>query len=159
MARKSGKTQKENPVWCTGDSKRWKGNIGEESREGKTGTVFELSLEEIFCIINNNIIIIDNIIIIIVINNNKNNKGYVAIFKSCQNLSDDWLFFMLNVVNWLFFLVIAPILWWWGVGGYLESNQFVGIEFLSRCFLVNCNWQGQFSLFPCQLHIVETKLV
>ena len=27
---------------------------------------------------------------------------------------------------------IAPTLWWWGVGGYLKSNPFSGIEFLSR---------------------------
>ena len=30
------------------------------------------------------------------------------------------------------FIFIGPILWWWGVGGYLESSQFDGIEFLSR---------------------------
>ena len=42
MARKPGNKQKENPVGCTGDGKISKGNI----REGKTGTVLELSLEE-----------------------------------------------------------------------------------------------------------------
>ena len=41
MARKPGKKQKENPVGCTGESKRWKGNM----REGKTETVLELSLK------------------------------------------------------------------------------------------------------------------
>ena len=40
-ARKPGKKQKENPVGCTGEGKISKGNI----REGKTGTVLELSLE------------------------------------------------------------------------------------------------------------------
>ena len=35
----------ENPVGCTGEGKRSKGNIGEGLRESKTGTVFELSLE------------------------------------------------------------------------------------------------------------------
>ena len=45
MAMKPGKKQKENPAGCTGEGKRWKGNIREESREGKTGTVLELSLE------------------------------------------------------------------------------------------------------------------
>ena len=45
MARKHGKKQKKNPVGCIGEGKRWKGNIREGSREGKTGTVLELSLE------------------------------------------------------------------------------------------------------------------
>ena len=56
MARKPAKKQKENPVECTGEGKRWKGNIWEglikskmetvlELREGKTETVFEPSLE------------------------------------------------------------------------------------------------------------------
>ena len=45
MARKPGKKQKENSVGCTGEAKRLKGNIREGSREGKTGTVLELSLE------------------------------------------------------------------------------------------------------------------
>ena len=44
MARKPGKKQKENPVECTGEGKRLKGNIQEESGKGKTGTVFELTL-------------------------------------------------------------------------------------------------------------------
>ena len=39
MARKLRKKQKENPVGCTGEGKRWKGNIREGSRESKTGTV------------------------------------------------------------------------------------------------------------------------
>ena len=39
MAKKPGKKQKENPVGCTGESKR--GNI----REGKTGTVMELEFK------------------------------------------------------------------------------------------------------------------
>ena len=39
MARKQRNKQKENPVGCTGQDKGWKGNI----REGKTGTVLELS--------------------------------------------------------------------------------------------------------------------
>ena len=39
------KKQKENPVGCTGEGKSWKGNIREGSREGKTGTILELSLE------------------------------------------------------------------------------------------------------------------
>ena len=38
-ARKHGKIKRENPVKCTGEGKRWKGNIGEGSRETKTGTV------------------------------------------------------------------------------------------------------------------------
>ena len=43
MARKPGKKQKENPVGCTGERKRWKGNIKEgSSREGNTGTAIEL---------------------------------------------------------------------------------------------------------------------
>ena len=29
----------ENPVACTAEGKRWKGNINEELRESKTGTV------------------------------------------------------------------------------------------------------------------------
>ena len=41
MARKPEKKEKENPVGCTGEGKRRKGNI----REGKTGTVLQLSLE------------------------------------------------------------------------------------------------------------------
>lgn len=45
LARKSGKKQNGNPVGCTGESKRLKGNIREGSKEGKTGTVLELSLE------------------------------------------------------------------------------------------------------------------
>ena len=43
MARKPGKKQKENAVACTGEGKRWKENIWDESREVKTGTVLELS--------------------------------------------------------------------------------------------------------------------
>ena len=42
-ARKPGKIQKGNPVGRTGECKRGKGNIREGSREGKTGTVLELS--------------------------------------------------------------------------------------------------------------------
>ena len=45
MTRKPGKKQKENSVWCTGEGKRWKGNVREGSRENKTGTVLGLSLE------------------------------------------------------------------------------------------------------------------
>jgi len=46
MARKPGKKQKENPVGCAaGEVKRRKGNIREGSREGRTETVLELSLE------------------------------------------------------------------------------------------------------------------
>ena len=45
MARPPGRKQKENPVGCTGEGKGWKGNIRERSREDKTGTVLELSLE------------------------------------------------------------------------------------------------------------------
>ena len=45
MARKPGKKQKENKVGCTGEGKRRKGNIREGLRDGKTGTVMELSLE------------------------------------------------------------------------------------------------------------------
>ena len=45
MARKPGKKQKENPVRCSGEDKRWKGNIREASGKGKPGTVMELSLE------------------------------------------------------------------------------------------------------------------
>ena len=45
MARKPGKKQKENPVGCTGEDKRCKGNTREGSTEGKTETVLELSLE------------------------------------------------------------------------------------------------------------------
>ena len=37
MARK---ILKENLVGGTGEGKRWKGNIGEGSREGKMGTIF-----------------------------------------------------------------------------------------------------------------------
>ena len=33
---------KENPAWCTGEGKKWKGNLTEGWREGKTGTVLEL---------------------------------------------------------------------------------------------------------------------
>ena len=33
-----GEVQEENPVGCTGEGERWKGNI----REGKTGTVLKL---------------------------------------------------------------------------------------------------------------------
>ena len=61
MARKRGKKQKINLVGCTGEGKRWKGNIREGSREGKTvnsktllkkhkyktGIVLKLSLEVI----------------------------------------------------------------------------------------------------------------
>ena len=45
MAREPGKRRIENLVGCTGDGKRWKGNINDGPREGKTGTVLELSLE------------------------------------------------------------------------------------------------------------------
>ena len=45
IARKTGKKQEGNPVGCIGEGKRCKGNIREGSREGKTGTVLELSLE------------------------------------------------------------------------------------------------------------------
>ena len=38
------KKQKENPVGCTGDGKRWKVIISEGSREGKMGTS-KMSLE------------------------------------------------------------------------------------------------------------------
>ena len=41
MARMPRKKQKENPVGCTGEGKRWKGNI----REDKTGTVLYFNLE------------------------------------------------------------------------------------------------------------------
>jgi len=44
IARKPGKKPKENLVACTGEGKRWKGNIREGSRECKTRTVLELSL-------------------------------------------------------------------------------------------------------------------
>ena len=44
MTRKLGKKQKGNPVGCTGEGKRTKLNI----REGKTGTVLELSLKARF---------------------------------------------------------------------------------------------------------------
>ena len=43
MARKPGKKPKKNPV--TGKGERLKGNIREGSREDKTGTILELSLE------------------------------------------------------------------------------------------------------------------
>ena len=39
MARKPEMKQKENPVGCTWEGKRLKGNIREGSREGKTGIV------------------------------------------------------------------------------------------------------------------------
>ena len=39
MVKKPGKKQKKNPVGCTGEGKRWEGNI----REGKTETVLQLS--------------------------------------------------------------------------------------------------------------------
>ena len=45
IAWKPGKKQKENPVRCTKEGERWKGNIRERSREGKTVIVVELSLE------------------------------------------------------------------------------------------------------------------
>ena len=45
MAKKPGKKQKENPVSCSDEGKRWKGNIREGSSEGRTGTVSELSLK------------------------------------------------------------------------------------------------------------------
>ena len=45
MARKPGKKQKKTPVGYTLEGKRWKGNIRERSRAGKTGTVLGLSLE------------------------------------------------------------------------------------------------------------------
>ena len=38
MARNPGKKRKENPVGCTGEGKKLKGNI----REGKTGTALEM---------------------------------------------------------------------------------------------------------------------
>ena len=38
------KKQNENPVGCTGEGKILKSNTREGSREGKTGTVFQLSL-------------------------------------------------------------------------------------------------------------------
>ena len=43
MARKPGKKETENPVGCTGEGKRLKGNI----RQGKTETVFEFYGDEI----------------------------------------------------------------------------------------------------------------
>ena len=45
MARKPGKKQKEDPVGCTGEGKRWEGNIREGLRKVKTETVMELNLE------------------------------------------------------------------------------------------------------------------
>jgi len=45
MARKPGK---KHPVGCTGEDKIWKRNIRKGSRESKTGTVWELSLEARF---------------------------------------------------------------------------------------------------------------
>ena len=40
--------QKENYAWCAGESKRWKGNIKEGSRDGKTGIVLpSLDLEHL----------------------------------------------------------------------------------------------------------------
>ena len=39
------KTEKEYPVGCTGEGKRRKCNIGEGSKEGKTGIVLKLGLE------------------------------------------------------------------------------------------------------------------
>ena len=45
MTRKPEKKEKENPVRCIGEGKKRKRNIREVSREGKTGTVLELSLE------------------------------------------------------------------------------------------------------------------
>ena len=42
MERKPGQKQKENPVGCTGEGKRWRGNIKEGSREGKMGTFLEV---------------------------------------------------------------------------------------------------------------------
>ena len=45
MARKPEKKQKENLVGCTGEGKRLRENIRKGSREGKMGTVLELSLE------------------------------------------------------------------------------------------------------------------
>ena len=45
MTRKTGKKQKENPVGPTEEGTRRKGNIREESSEGKTRIVLEFSLE------------------------------------------------------------------------------------------------------------------
>ena len=45
MARKPGKKLKKNPVGCTGEGKRRKCNIGEGSKEGKTGIVLKFGLE------------------------------------------------------------------------------------------------------------------
>ena len=45
IARKQWKKQKKNSVGCTGEGKRWKGNIREGSREGNTRIFLELSLE------------------------------------------------------------------------------------------------------------------
>ena len=45
MATKPWKKQKENPAGCAEEGKRLKGNITEGPREGKAGTVLELSLE------------------------------------------------------------------------------------------------------------------
>ena len=46
IAKKPGKRQKENPARCTGEGKRWKWNIREVSREGKTVCLdFEATLD------------------------------------------------------------------------------------------------------------------
>ena len=49
MARKPGKKQKENAVGCNREGKSSKGNVSEELRECKTGTVLEVSLEVRCC--------------------------------------------------------------------------------------------------------------
>ena len=45
IVRKPGKKQKENPVGCTGEGKIRKYYIRGGLREGKMGTILELSLE------------------------------------------------------------------------------------------------------------------
>ena len=52
IARKPGKKHKEIPLGCTEEGKRWKENIREGSREGRTRTSLELSLENISVFIN-----------------------------------------------------------------------------------------------------------
>ena len=87
-------------------------------------------------------------IVAIYFNNNKssNNKitiddkniGVADVFVLCDNdvaAALIWLIYSCYVCinrNKFMFFFIAPILWWWGVGGYLESNRFRGFEFLSR---------------------------
>ena len=67
-SRKPGKEQKENPVECTGEGKRWKGNIREGTKEGSTIDILIYcccSQQKIYCCLHNRYIIASTICLLL----------------------------------------------------------------------------------------------